>query len=236
MRLRDFEIVAGPGFKEERALQRGSAMEREFNGFAKAVAEEVRYAFTGRPRIEAPFGKLIVSMLNVEAGASLRERDRRVENIGGVVQVTVAVRESDLRADRQRRNEALLDATEAGLRLLEEDLGWSSAEMHEIVRELREKGEELGTIEFDSLSRADRRTGRRARVFYVVGDDRTAIDVVVSDPDGTEVRRERVAESDVMFWPERFFPVRSAVMKDGVFVLRDADREPLAAVLVRDVF
>lgn len=208
-------------------------MEREINSLAKAVSEEVRYALTPRPRIDAPFGKLIVALLNTEAGAELG--DRRVQPMLDVIQVTVGVLESDLRADRRRRNEALLDATERALGLLEKDLGWSSAEMYEILSELRERAEQLGLIEFSSLSRIDRKTGRRARVFYVVADDHTAIDVVVDEADGTELRRERVAESEIMFWPERFFPVRSAIMKDGAFVLRDREREPLAVVLVRDV-
>jgi hypothetical protein len=90
-------------------------------------------------------------------------------------------------------------------------------------------------IEFGSLSRVDLKTSRRARVFYVIADDHTAFDVIIEEPDGSELRRVRVAESEVMFWPERFFPVRSAIMKDGVLVLRGRDREPLATVVVRDV-
>jgi hypothetical protein len=233
VRLADFEITAGAGFRTGRALQLGSAMEREFNCLARGVSEEVRFAIGARLRIEAPFNKLIVSMLNSEAEPPPDAPGQRVEDMLNVVQVTVDVRESDLRGDRERRHAALLDATDYALSLLRQELGWRSPEMEDIVRELRQKPT-LGLIEIESLARLDRKTHRRARTFYVVSDAVTAVDVAVEDGAGVELRRERVAESSAMLWLEAFFPVRTAVMKDGVFLLRDRTREPLAAVLMRD--
>lgn len=227
MRLRDFEIVAGPGFSDDRSR------EREVNRLAKAVSEEVRYALSSRPPVNAPFAKLIVALVNTDTVAEFG--NRRVRPMLDVIEVSTGVTEADLQGDRGHRNESLLDATEAALQLTENELVWSSTEMHEIVRELRGRLARLGLIELGSFSRTDRKTGRKASVFYVVADDVTAIDVVVTGSDGTEVRRERVAESQLMLWPERFFPLHSAILKDGVFVLRDRSREPLAAVVLRDV-
>ena len=161
-------------------------------------------------------------MLNSEAGPLPDAPCQRVDDLVDVVQVTVDVQESDLRGGGERRTAALLDATETALTLLNQELGWRSAEMDDIVSELRRKR--------DARSDRDRVAGTAGSEdpspsshVYVVGDGLTAVDVAVEDEAGVELRRERVAESATMVGLEAFFPVRTAVMKDGVFVLREQD-------------
>lgn len=227
MRLSDFDLTAGPGYAFKHTDEDGRAKTRTINRRAMVVSEEVRFELAAVRPIDAPFGKLVVEMAKPDAGVPT---ERRVEHLLNVVRVTVDVRESDLWAERSRRNAALLDTTEEALTLIAEGLGWESADLCAILGRLREKVTELGSIELDALSRLDRRTRRRARVFYVVADEGTAVDVHIEDADGTDVRHERVAESKAGFWLERFFPVRSAIMKHGAFILRDRKRQPLASV------
>lgn len=227
MRLRDFVISAGPGFTP-------TARAREVNLLLRPVGEEIRFGL-GRYSIEAPFAKLIVSVASVESDRSPDDVEPMFEDLLDVARVTVGLRESEIRTDRERRFVAVLKTTEKALAALEEATGWASPDLQRIVDETWAKGGEVGIIGLESLTRTDRKTGRCARVFYRIAENAAAIDVIVTDRDDRVIRSECVAESFAGDWPESFFPVRSSIMKDGVFLLRDAGREPLAAVLVRDV-
>jgi hypothetical protein len=227
MRLTDVDLTAGPGYSSKHMNDEGREKRRVINRRAMVVSEEVRLELAALPRIDAPFRKLLVEMAKSDAEVP---SGRPVERLLDVLRVTVVVREADLWAERSRRNQALLEAMGEALRHVEEELGWSSSDLSAIVENLRNKGDALGSIELDALSRVDRRTRRRARVVYVVADDRTAVDVAIEESDGTHVKTERVADSEICFWLERFFPVHSAIMKNGAFILRDRERQPLASV------
>lgn len=229
MRLTDVDLTAGPGYSSKHTDEEGRAKRRVINRRAMVVSEEVRLEVAALRGIDAPFRKLLVEMATPEPEVPSRQP---VEHLLDIVRVTVAVREANLWAERSRRNQALLDAMDEALRLVDEELGWSSPDLSAIVNKLRKKGDALGSIELDASSRVERRTRRRARVFYVVGEDCTAVDVTIEEADGTCVRKERVAESETGFWLERFFPVRSAILRNGALILRDRERQPLASVEV----
>ena len=59
MKLRDFAIIAAVGFTDPVAINRRCA----------PIVEAVRMEFAKRPRIEAPFSKLVVQLYNEETGA-----------------------------------------------------------------------------------------------------------------------------------------------------------------------
>jgi hypothetical protein len=228
MRLRDFDLAAGPGYDAGHMSLEGRERRSAINRGSRPVVEEMYYELGANPAVEAPWAKLYVAM--AEPGSAV---ERRARDLVDVAEVTVEVPEAILLAERSTRLPALLDVTEEALRVLERELGWSSAILHEKVEALRRRADELGTIELERLARIDRRTRRRARVFYVIEEDGVAVDVVVEDEGGAEVARERIAESEVMFWLDRLLPVRSAIMRDGVLILRDRNQASLASVDVR---
>jgi hypothetical protein len=122
---------------------------------------------------------------------------------------------------------------ENALQRVREERGWSEPALHEIVELLRAR-ERLGWIELEHLEKFDRRTGLRFRVIYEVTERGSALHVLVADSAGVELRRERVAFAEPWRPLEIFFPVRSAVLKNGVYTLRDRDRQPLAALIATD--
>jgi hypothetical protein len=217
MRLMDFQISRQPGYADR----------REVNGLTRQVEEEFRYELGASPRVDAPFGKIFIPLY------SLREElpEPRVVLLLDVLQVAMSIDFDALRGDDvEARHAILLDTIDDALRLIGREWGWESTVLYDVVSSLRGR-ERLGSIDLEHLARVDRRTGSRFRVFYQVGEDGwSAVEVVVASSEGAELRRERVAFHRPMRPLELLFPVRSSVIRDGKFVLRDASRTPIATV------
>jgi hypothetical protein len=214
-RLRDFDITASSAF---------GARQKAVNLAANPVVEAFRFELAARPKVEGPFGKILVEL--VPEGEPIRAP---VDDLIDVVRVPLHVRAEGIVGDGGRKEALLLDLTEEALRTLEREVGWSSAELYDIVETLR-RDDDLGWIELDGVEKRDRKTGRRVQLFYEVRDPETAVWAIVRSPDGAELRRERLAHSPESHLLERLFPVRSAVVDGRRVVFRDRDREPLAAV------
>ena len=215
-RLDDFDIGTFEG---------PSSWHRPINMRTRALVEEVRFALVDRPPVKAPFGKLLIE-LYFEA-----EPPRWNANVaGGVAIVPWKARVEDVLAPRERRIPAVLEYVDGALEVLERDIDWSAEPVRRIVRELRAR-DDLGWIELGYAKR-DRATGRTVTLFCEVEDEGWSVWALVLDPDGRELRRERLADAETAARPlvESAFPVRSAVFDGRAVVFRDRDRQPLARV------
>lgn len=223
MRLADLDI----GVLWHRSTFSGDY--RELNWLCRPVVEAFRYELARRPTVDdAPFRKLLVRLISAAHGPDKGLPELLID----VFAASVPVKEADLLGDIARKDEALLDAVSAGFAIAKRELGWSHPAVAETIASLRGR-HPMGWIELDHLQRRDRKSGRQFRVVYDVQEGSAAILVLVSDADGAEVRRERVADLShtLIEWA---FPVRSAIIDAGAFVLRDRVRRPLASVSVDD--
>lgn len=198
---------------------------KSINLAARPVEEAIRYEMARRDPIHAPFSKLLVRLLEPSA------RPIRPHQLLSIMEVAMRLDPADIPEDPTASDRFFLDLASEALIKLRDGTGWRSDTLDDVIETLRSS--DVRTIEFDWLAKKEPKTGNTYTPLYLPESDGTwEVAVRVTAPDGSELTRARVASSELGPFVEREFPIHSAIIKDGRYVLRDRERNPLASVLL----
>ncbi len=218
----DFGVVASSGFKEPVAI----------NWRCAHIAEAVRMELARRQRIHAPFAKLVFELSNTEAAVSTPPTMLDLDGIGIVgASAAESVLLGEYEAFRQHLHTSLLTALDG----IPEESSWDPASLVAILGDIAER-EIIFHYHLETLSKRDRRTGRRVDVYHDMTEHETTLRAVITDRDGTFLREEVVAADSQPLPLVLFFPVVSTILQDGDLIFRDRRKEPIAIVNVSDSF
>ena len=223
MRVRDFQIWNSPwpSLKETRAITTPRCL---------ATGETVRqWLRSRRPRIEAPFVKLLVELYESSGPAS--DREGSVIECLGICTATVVEPFEGILGDEHEAHKVLVEAVLRALGHVKREMQWDSPELQAFVESLRGKSPPLEHC-FDKLTKTDRQSKRRFETWLLISAHETRVEVRVMESNGTKAARHAVFRRAGPQYIEDVFGARSAIIQNGNYVLRDRDKQELARVPV----
>lgn len=156
MRLRDFQRSDNPwpATKEACAITTPRCL---------VTGETVRqWLRTRRPKIEAPFVKLLIEIEASDGPAG--DREGMVTECLAICTAYVTEPFAGLLGDERKAHDVLVEAVLRALGHVKREMQWESPELVAFVESLRGKYPPL-EHRFDRLTKTDRRTGRRCEAW-----------------------------------------------------------------------
>ncbi|HMR05109.1 MAG TPA: hypothetical protein PKA88_05015 [Polyangiaceae bacterium] len=173
--------------------------------------------------------KLLIDIYEVEGPAG--DREGIVTECLGICTAYVAEPFAGLLGDERKVHDVLVQVVLRALDHVKREMQWESPELVAFVGSLRGKYPPL-EHRFDKLTKTDRRSKRRFETWLLISERETSVEVRIMEPGGTEVTRNTVFRRAEPQYIEDVFDARSAIIKDGNYVLRDRDKKELARVPV----
>jgi len=216
LKLIDFQIAIGPS--------RLDSVERKNANIALFPYYEAVHLWLSECRIDAPFRKLLVTLVDMAIAPQMHGV---VTSVLGICEVAEAV-EDPLGNACSGNGKWIATNVRNGLLRIEQELGWASDALMERVHLLsdarppcahrfKKLHRKLGKIECDLWLIAEvGRTAVTAR--FTLG--------------GREVLQTVILEKPGPLWLDYEFPVKSATVRDGAYVLLDRDKKELARLSV----
>lgn len=222
MRLVDFQVSFGV------AAGGPSTGTRTADQAAFPIYEAIRLWLKER-KVEAPFRTIVVSVTDVVWAEKMHGPNwgelRRASSVLSICEVYVIVAnpiEKGCAGDPRWLGDLVLD----GLRRIDEELSWRNGELDEQVDRVA-RARPPCAHRFAKLHRKHR--GTACDLWFIAEAGRSQVKARFT-LSGGHVEEVVLAEAHEPLYLEDDFPVRSVVVKDGVYIPRDREKRELAHV------
>ena len=145
----------------------------------------------------------------------------------GICTAYVAEPFAGLLGDERKAHDVLVEAALRALGHVKREMHWESPELVTFVESLRGKYPPLEHC-LDRLTKTERRSKHRCETWLQISPAGTTVEVRVST-NGAEALRHTVFQQSCPDIVDEF-DARSAIIKDGHYILRDRNKKELARV------
>ena len=223
MRLIEFGISGGPGFKKNKRIVSRRCLH---------VAEAITYELLLRAPIQAPFKRIEISLYNVNAASMEKKVVDYGREFGSFIEVRVGTTEAIIFAEYAVFRTMINQLIEEALEELRKNVRWSSDVLNRIVDEIADR-EKVFHYHFKTLSKIDPITQNQIDVYFDMTEDESEIVVDIRDRDGNFIQRVPVLSSQPSIL-DGFFPMTSTSIENERLLFYNSRNDIIAVISLRD--